>query len=108
MVDHYAGWFLKRRRLRLMDRKVWVHWNAEWVAEEERHQPGFSRRLREAALVSLGDEDVETVRTALSALTVVGVGSDIGPLQELSACGGEIAKDCATAIYEIEHRVSAT
>ncbi|HMJ67067.1 MAG TPA: hypothetical protein VK615_17115 [Candidatus Binatia bacterium] len=106
MADDYAHWFLKRRRLRLMDRERWVEWNAEWVAEEERCQPGFSQRLRGAALASLDGDDIETVRTALSALTAVGVADDIPRLEELSARGGEVAKDCGTAIYEIKHRVS--
>ena len=106
MDDDYEHWFLRRRRLRLMDRKLWVQWNAEWVAEEELRQPGFSQRLRNAALTDLEDEDTETVRTALSALTAVGLVHDVPRLRELSARGGDVAKDCGTAIYEIRHRFS--
>ena len=108
MPRDYASWFLKRRKLCPMDSRLWIQCNAEWISDEEKRMQGFSQNLREAALASLDDGDEETVRTALSALTVVGRLDDVPRLREITVLGGSIAKDCGTAIYEIEHRTPIT
>jgi hypothetical protein len=107
-LREYAQFWLERTAVRL-GHPNWHQLNRSWIENVERGRPGFAAQLRLVALDALGAEDATWAEKGVAALAVVGQVEDLGRLAAYGERRGAAAgKNARTAMFEIEHRATAT
>jgi hypothetical protein len=101
-----AEWhFLTRYPPRYLDRPEDIQLFRRWIGETEEAFPGFTTRLRAAALHAVTTDELELTRQGLQCLATVGLLKDCNTLQRLDAEDTLVVRDVRTCLFEIKMRL---